>query len=172
MLFNYIINWIKFFIETQFTQSEDVNIEFVTLVTTFQITLQKVADHFPVLQVSRAALTLISVPVDVRTQAMYQMMDQGFVGLIFSCFIEDKNTKVGNLKMATNPLGAHGKHEGRAEALGTACREGRAVLGAHGKNNGSGLDCDAKGRSASDSCSVLSHSLAALGGLQQLQSVL
>lgn len=30
---------------------------------------------------------------DVRTQAMYQMMDQGFVGLIFSCFIEDKNTK-------------------------------------------------------------------------------
>lgn len=31
---------------------------------------------------------------DVRTQAMYQMMDQGFVGLIFSCFIEDKNTKV------------------------------------------------------------------------------
>lgn len=25
---------------------------------------------------------------------MYQMMDQGFVGLIFSCFIEDKNTKV------------------------------------------------------------------------------
>jgi len=32
---------------------------------------------------------------DVRTQAMYQMMDQGFVGLIFSCFIEDKNTKGG-----------------------------------------------------------------------------
>ncbi|KAB0392071.1 hypothetical protein E2I00_017204, partial [Balaenoptera physalus] len=29
---------------------------------------------------------------NVRTQAMYQMMDQGFVGLIFSCFIEDKNT--------------------------------------------------------------------------------
>lgn len=29
---------------------------------------------------------------------MYQMMDQGFVGLIFSCFIEDKNTKVGNLR--------------------------------------------------------------------------
>lgn len=32
--------------------------------------------------------------VDVRTQAMYQMMDQGFVGLIFSCFIEDKNTRI------------------------------------------------------------------------------
>uniref|UniRef100_K7ET42 Lys-63-specific deubiquitinase n=1 Tax=Pongo abelii TaxID=9601 RepID=K7ET42_PONAB len=33
--------------------------------------------------------------VDVRTQAMYQMMDQGFVGLIFSCFIEGKNTSTG-----------------------------------------------------------------------------
>ncbi|MGH0171301.1 UNVERIFIED_CONTAM: hypothetical protein FKN15_063852 [Acipenser sinensis] len=33
----------------------------------------------------------------VRTQAMYQMMDQGFVGLIFSCFIEDKNTKTGRV---------------------------------------------------------------------------
>lgn len=41
---------------------------------------------------------------DVRTQAMYQMMDQGFVGLIFSCFIEDKNTKVGNLQIERNPL--------------------------------------------------------------------
>lgn len=28
---------------------------------------------------------------------MYQMMDQGFVGLIFSCFIEDKNTKTGRI---------------------------------------------------------------------------
>ncbi|MBN3291033.1 BRCC3 deubiquitinase, partial [Polypterus senegalus] len=35
--------------------------------------------------------------VNVRTQAMYQMMDQGFVGLIFSCFIEDKNTKTGRI---------------------------------------------------------------------------
>lgn len=102
MLFNYILNWIFF----KVTKSEDVNIKFVTFVTKSQLTLQKVADHSPVLQVSRAALTLFSVPADVRTQAMYQMMDQGFVGLIFSCFIEDKNTKVGNLKMATNPPGA------------------------------------------------------------------
>ncbi|XP_061862729.1 lys-63-specific deubiquitinase BRCC36 isoform X1 [Colius striatus] len=36
-------------------------------------------------------------PTNVRTQAMYQMMDQGFVGLIFSCFIEDKNTKTGRI---------------------------------------------------------------------------
>ena len=40
---------------------------------------------------------LVSLSVDVRTQAMYQMMDQGFVGLIFSCFIEDKNTKTGRI---------------------------------------------------------------------------
>ncbi|KAF7244942.1 Lys-63-specific deubiquitinase BRCC36 [Varanus komodoensis] len=37
------------------------------------------------------------VKEDVRTQAIYQMMDQGFVGLIFSCFIEDKNTKTGRI---------------------------------------------------------------------------
>ncbi|NWW11681.1 BRCC3 deubiquitinase, partial [Oreocharis arfaki] len=52
---------------------------------------------------SHPHITVWPSHVDVRTQAMYQMMDQGFVGLIFSCFIEDKNTKVGNLKMATNP---------------------------------------------------------------------
>ncbi|NXD96191.1 BRCC3 deubiquitinase, partial [Chaetorhynchus papuensis] len=52
---------------------------------------------------SHPHITVWPSHVDVRTQAMYQMMDQGFVGLIFSCFIEDKNTKVGNLKMATTP---------------------------------------------------------------------
>uniref|UniRef100_A0AAY4BMU2 MPN domain-containing protein n=1 Tax=Denticeps clupeoides TaxID=299321 RepID=A0AAY4BMU2_9TELE len=43
---------------------------------------------------SHPHITVWPSHVDVRTQAMYQMMDQGFVGLIFSCFIEDKNTKV------------------------------------------------------------------------------
>eukprot|EP00850_Spirogloea_muscicola_P021591 SM000255S08770 [mRNA] locus=s255:132396:136671:+ [translate_table: standard] len=33
----------------------------------------------------------------VRTQGMYQMMDDGFVGLIFSCFSEDSN-KVGRIQ--------------------------------------------------------------------------
>lgn len=28
---------------------------------------------------------------DVRTQAMYQLLDSGFIGLIFSCFSEDNN---------------------------------------------------------------------------------
>lgn len=57
---------------------------------------------------------------------MYQMMDQGFVGLIFSCFIEDKNTKVGNLKIAINPPSTHGKHrpQDKAEILGCSRHEG------------------------------------------------
>ncbi|MGH0171083.1 UNVERIFIED_CONTAM: hypothetical protein FKN15_060567 [Acipenser sinensis] len=42
-------------------------------------------------------MDLFLLLLDVRTQAMYQMMDQGFVGLIFSCFIEDKNTKTGRV---------------------------------------------------------------------------
>ncbi|KAI2651006.1 Lys-63-specific deubiquitinase BRCC36 [Labeo rohita] len=46
---------------------------------------------------SHPHITVWPSHVDVRTQAMYQMMDQGFVGLIFSCFIEDKNTKTGRV---------------------------------------------------------------------------
>lgn len=55
----------------------------------------------------------------------------------------------------------------RAElkSSGAACKKGRAVLGAHGKHSGSGLDCDPKGRRTSDDCSELPR------GLQQLQSV-
>ena len=39
---------------------------------------------------------LFFVLTDVRTQADYQMLDEGFVGLIFSVFNHDKNTKVGS----------------------------------------------------------------------------
>ncbi|KAM9327138.1 lys-63-specific deubiquitinase BRCC36 [Gastrophryne carolinensis] len=46
---------------------------------------------------SHPHITVWPSHVDVRTQAMYQMMDIGFVGLIFSCFIEDKNTKTGRI---------------------------------------------------------------------------
>ncbi|XP_033613291.1 lys-63-specific deubiquitinase BRCC36-like [Fukomys damarensis] len=46
---------------------------------------------------SHPHITVWPSHVDVRTQATYQMMDQGFVGLIFSCFIEDKNTKTGQV---------------------------------------------------------------------------
>lgn len=31
----------------------------------------------------------VMTPADVRTQAMYQLLDSGFIGLIFSCFSED-----------------------------------------------------------------------------------
>eukprot|EP00003_Mantamonas_plastica_P000564 TRINITY_DN10458_c0_g1_i1.p1 TRINITY_DN10458_c0_g1~~TRINITY_DN10458_c0_g1_i1.p1 ORF type:complete len:192 (-),score=37.22 TRINITY_DN10458_c0_g1_i1:3-578(-) len=37
--------------------------------------------------------------VDVRTQASYQMMDEHFVGLIFSVFFEEKSTKHGRIQM-------------------------------------------------------------------------
>ncbi|ERE91585.1 lys-63-specific deubiquitinase BRCC36-like protein [Cricetulus griseus] len=46
---------------------------------------------------SHPHITVWPSHVDVRTQAMYQMMDQGFVGLIFACFIEDKTTKTGRV---------------------------------------------------------------------------
>ncbi|PVD18887.1 hypothetical protein C0Q70_21444 [Pomacea canaliculata] len=42
---------------------------------------------------SHPHITVWPSHVDVRTQAMYQMMDENFVGLIFSVFNEDKNTK-------------------------------------------------------------------------------
>jgi len=34
---------------------------------------------------------VLFLPADVRTQAMYQLLDSGFIGLIFSCFSEDAN---------------------------------------------------------------------------------
>ena len=37
---------------------------------------------------------LLFFTLDVQTQAMYQMMDEGFVGLIFSCFNEDSGSSV------------------------------------------------------------------------------
>ncbi|XP_073125011.1 uncharacterized protein [Henckelia pumila] len=38
---------------------------------------------------SHPHITVLPSHVDVRTQAMYQLLDSGFVGLIFSCFSED-----------------------------------------------------------------------------------
>ncbi|XP_034983068.2 lys-63-specific deubiquitinase BRCC36-like [Zootoca vivipara] len=35
--------------------------------------------------------------IDLCTQAMYQMLDRDFVGLIFSCFSDDKSTKTGQV---------------------------------------------------------------------------
>ncbi|XP_036025512.1 lys-63-specific deubiquitinase BRCC36-like [Onychomys torridus] len=46
---------------------------------------------------SHPHITVWPSHVDIHTQAMYQMMDQGFVGLIFACFIEDKTSKTGRV---------------------------------------------------------------------------
>jgi len=36
---------------------------------------------------------------DVQTQAMYQMLDQGFIGLIFSCFNKDPSNRSGRIQV-------------------------------------------------------------------------
>ncbi|XP_069107234.1 lys-63-specific deubiquitinase-like [Argopecten irradians] len=48
---------------------------------------------------SHPHITVWPSHVDVRTQAMYQMMDEGFIGLIFSVFNEDKNTKQNRIQV-------------------------------------------------------------------------
>ncbi|XP_031376391.1 uncharacterized protein LOC116192095 isoform X2 [Punica granatum] len=47
---------------------------------------------------SHPHITVLPSHVDVRTQAMYQLLDSGFIGLIFSCFSEDSN-KVGRIQI-------------------------------------------------------------------------
>lgn len=46
---------------------------------------------------SHPHITVMPSHVDVRTQAMYQMLDPGFVGLIFSCFSQD-SSQVGRIQ--------------------------------------------------------------------------
>ncbi|EXB96951.1 Lys-63-specific deubiquitinase BRCC36 [Morus notabilis] len=47
---------------------------------------------------SHPHITVLPSHVDVRTQAMYQLLDSGFIGLIFSCYSEDIN-KVGRIQV-------------------------------------------------------------------------
>ncbi|XP_020099234.1 lys-63-specific deubiquitinase BRCC36 [Ananas comosus] len=47
---------------------------------------------------SHPHITVLPSHVDVRTQAMYQLLDPGFIGLIFSCFSEDAH-KVGRIQV-------------------------------------------------------------------------
>ncbi|KAI9107399.1 hypothetical protein K1719_021436 [Acacia pycnantha] len=47
---------------------------------------------------SHPHITVLPSHVDVRTQAMYQLLDSGFIGLIFSCYSEDAN-KVGRIQV-------------------------------------------------------------------------
>ncbi|KAM4860250.1 lys-63-specific deubiquitinase BRCC36-like [Thomomys bottae] len=46
---------------------------------------------------SHPHITVWPSHVDVRTQAAYQLMDPRFVGLIFSCFVEDKQAHTGEI---------------------------------------------------------------------------
>nr|CAB3464580.1 unnamed protein product [Digitaria exilis] len=46
---------------------------------------------------SHPHITVLPSHVDVRTQGMFQLLDTGFVGLIFSCFSEDAQ-KVGKIQ--------------------------------------------------------------------------
>ncbi|KAF9613614.1 hypothetical protein IFM89_009440, partial [Coptis chinensis] len=47
---------------------------------------------------SHPHITVLPSHVDVRTQAMYQLLESGFIGLIFSCFSEDA-FKVGRIQV-------------------------------------------------------------------------
>ncbi|KAK7271159.1 hypothetical protein RJT34_26817 [Clitoria ternatea] len=47
---------------------------------------------------SHPHITVLPSHVDVKTQAMYQLLDPGFIGLIFSCYSEDAN-KVGRIQV-------------------------------------------------------------------------
>ncbi|XP_047307265.1 uncharacterized protein LOC124910638 isoform X2 [Impatiens glandulifera] len=47
---------------------------------------------------SHPHITVLPSHVDVRTQAMYQLLDSGFIGLIFSCYSEDAH-KVGRIQV-------------------------------------------------------------------------
>ncbi|XP_023525485.1 lys-63-specific deubiquitinase BRCC36-like [Cucurbita pepo subsp. pepo] len=47
---------------------------------------------------SHPHITVLPSHVDVRTQGTYQLLDSGFIGLIFSCFSEDAN-KVGRIQV-------------------------------------------------------------------------
>lgn len=48
---------------------------------------------------SHPHITVWPSHIDVRTQAMYQLMDAAFIGLIFSVFNEDKVTKVNRIQV-------------------------------------------------------------------------
>lgn len=48
---------------------------------------------------SHPHITVWPSHVDVQTQAMYQMMDEGFIGLIFSVFSEDATSKLNQVQV-------------------------------------------------------------------------
>ncbi|XP_077211139.1 uncharacterized protein LOC143846559 [Tasmannia lanceolata] len=66
---------------------------------------------------SHPHITVLPSHVDVRTQAMYQLLDSGFIGLIFSCFSEDAH-KVGRIQViAFQSLDGKQRHMSRPVPL-------------------------------------------------------
>ena len=49
---------------------------------------------------SHPHITVFPSHVDVRTQGQYQMLDEGFLGMIFSCFSNDSSNNAGKIKVA------------------------------------------------------------------------
>lgn len=73
---------------------------------------------------SHPHITVLPSHVDVRTQAMYQLLDSGFIGLIFSCFSEDVH-KVGRIQViAFQSLDGNQNHTLRAVPLSPVNRSG------------------------------------------------
>ncbi|KAL2332443.1 hypothetical protein Fmac_020024 [Flemingia macrophylla] len=64
---------------------------------------------------SHPHITVLPSHVDVRTQAMYQLLDSGFIGLIFSCYSEDAN-KVGRIQVIAFQS-SDGKHNSVSRPL-------------------------------------------------------
>ncbi|CAA2979104.1 lys-63-specific deubiquitinase BRCC36-like [Olea europaea subsp. europaea] len=66
---------------------------------------------------SHPHITVLPSHVDVRTQAVYQLMDSGFIGLIFSCFNEDAQ-KAGRIQvLAFQSLDGKRNHELRLASV-------------------------------------------------------
>lgn len=63
---------------------------------------------------SHPHITVWPSHVDVRTQLSYQMLDQGFVGIIFSVFSEDKSSKEQEIQVTCfQSVGSHSLPEKR-----------------------------------------------------------
>lgn len=87
---------------------------------------------------SHPHITVWPSHVDVRTQAMYQMMDEGFIGLIFSVFNEEKNTKQNRMQVTCFQSVEHGQgqysrveiplHIVPSSGIGKACLESLVEL--------------------------------------------
>jgi BRCA1/BRCA2-containing complex subunit 3 len=52
---------------------------------------------------SHPHITVWPSHVDLRTQASYQLLDRGWIGIIFSVFSEDKTSKVINHPIDIKP---------------------------------------------------------------------